>query len=74
MPLAKPDNLNNALLAISQSLADRSQLALTLDAILAAARQLTQADHGIIYVLDQTGQALIPSVVHHNEHRGSAYQ
>ena len=67
MPLAKPDNLNNALLAISQSLADRSQLALTLDAILAAARQLTQADHGIIYVLDQTGQALIPSVVHHNE-------
>lgn len=67
MSLAKPDNLNNALLAISQSLADRSQLALTLDAILAAARQLTFADHGIIYVLDQTGQALIPSVVHHNE-------
>ena len=29
MPLAKPDNLNTALLAISQSLADRSQLALT---------------------------------------------
>jgi transcriptional regulator with GAF, ATPase, and Fis domain len=67
MSLAKPDNLNNALLAISQSLADRSQLALTLDAILAAARQLTFADHGIVYVLDQTGQALIPSVVHHNE-------
>ncbi|MUJ22068.1 GAF domain-containing protein [Aliivibrio fischeri] len=68
MSLAKSDNLNNALLAISQSLADRSQLALTLDAILAAARQLTFADHGIIYVLDQTGQALLPSVVHHNEH------
>lgn len=67
MSLAKPDNLNNALLAISQSLADRSQLALTLDAILAAARQLTFADHGIVYVLDQTGQALLPNVVHHNE-------
>lgn len=62
MSLAKSDSLNNALLAISQSLADRSQLALTLDAILAAARQLTFADHGIIYVLDQTGQAL--SLIH----------
>ncbi len=57
--------LNNALLAISHSLADRSQLASTMDAILAAARQLTRANHGIIYVLDQTGEALVPLAVHH---------
>ncbi|MEZ9160904.1 sigma 54-interacting transcriptional regulator [Vibrio lentus] len=59
--------LSNALLAISQSLADRSQLAQTLDAVLTAARQMTFAKHGIIYVLDQTGQALIPSTAHHHE-------
>ncbi|WP_299015052.1 sigma 54-interacting transcriptional regulator [uncultured Photobacterium sp.] len=64
---ANHSDLSNALLAISQSLADRSQLVQTLDAVLTAARQMTFARHGIIYVLDQTGQALIPCIVHHNE-------
>ncbi|MCB5360082.1 sigma-54-dependent Fis family transcriptional regulator [Vibrio lentus] len=67
MRSANHSELSNALLAISQSLADRSQLAQTLDAVLTAARQMTFAKHGIIYVLDQTGQALIPSTAHHHE-------
>ncbi|MCG9595566.1 sigma-54-dependent Fis family transcriptional regulator [Vibrio sp. Isolate25] len=67
MRSANQNDLSNALLAISQSLADRTQLAQTLDAVLTAARQMTFSKHGIIYVLDQTGQALIPSIVHHNE-------
>ena len=67
MRSASSSDLSNALLAISQSLADRSQMAQTLDAVLTAARQMTFSKHGIIYVLDQTGQALIPSIVHHNE-------
>ena len=67
MRSANQNDLSSALLAISQSLADRSQLAQTLDAVLTAARQMTFSDHGLIYVLDQTGQALIPSIVHHNE-------
>ncbi|WP_114783726.1 sigma-54-dependent Fis family transcriptional regulator [Vibrio tetraodonis] len=67
MRSANSSDLGNALLAISQSLADRSQMAQTLDAVLTAARQMTFSKHGIIYVLDQTGQALIPSIVHHNE-------
>ena len=67
MRSANSSDLSNALLAISQSLADRSQMAQTLDAVLTAARQMTFSKHGIIYVLDQTGQALIPSIVHHNE-------
>ncbi|SKA61905.1 sigma-54-dependent Fis family transcriptional regulator [Enterovibrio nigricans] len=67
MRSANQHELNNALLAISQSLADRSQLANTLDAVLTAARQMTLSKHGIIYVLDQTGQALIPNIVHNNE-------
>ncbi|WP_413111679.1 sigma 54-interacting transcriptional regulator [Thaumasiovibrio sp. DFM-14] len=66
MPSAKADELNNALIAISQSMADRSQLASTMNAILAAARQLTQATHGIIYVLNQTGDQLVPLAVHQN--------
>ncbi|MDN3611790.1 sigma 54-interacting transcriptional regulator [Vibrio ostreicida] len=66
MRSANQNDLSNALLAISQSLADRTQLAQTLDAVLTAARQMTLAKHGIIYVLDQTGQALIPSIVHQN--------
>ncbi len=64
MPSVNTKELNNALLAISQSLADRSQLASTLDAILVAARQLTMAKHGIIYVLDQTKKSLMPTAVH----------
>ncbi|MFB9134088.1 sigma-54-dependent Fis family transcriptional regulator [Vibrio olivae] len=67
MRSANQNDLSSALLAISQSLADRTQLAQTLDAVLTAARQMTLSKHGIIYVLDQTGQALIPSIVHHNE-------
>lgn len=67
MRSANRSDLSNALLAISQSLADRTQLAQTLDAVLSAARQMTFAKHGIVYVLDQTGQALIPSIVHHSE-------
>ena len=67
MPSVNTGELNNALLAISHSLADRSQLASTMDAILAAARQLTLASHGIIYVLNQTGEALVPTTVHHKE-------
>ncbi|MCW8348662.1 sigma-54-dependent Fis family transcriptional regulator [Vibrio sp. ZSDZ65] len=67
MRSANHSELSNALLAISQSLADRSQLTQTLDAVLTAARQMTFAKHGIIYVLDQTGQALIPSTAHHND-------
>ncbi len=67
MRSANQNDLSNALLAISQSLADRTQMMQTLDAVLTAARQITYAKHGIIYVLDQTGQALIPSIVHHNE-------
>ncbi|MDF4304953.1 GAF domain-containing protein, partial [Vibrio parahaemolyticus] len=67
MRSANHSELSNALLAISQSLADRSQLTQTLDAVLTAARQMTLAKHGIIYVLDQTGQALIPSTAHHND-------
>ncbi|MGL6259092.1 sigma-54 interaction domain-containing protein [Vibrio sp. WXL103] len=67
MHSAKADELNNALLAISHSMADRSQLASTMHAILAAARQLTMASHGIIYVLDQTGDKLVPLAVHVNE-------
>ncbi|OCH57715.1 sigma-54-dependent Fis family transcriptional regulator [Vibrio lentus] len=67
MRSANHSELSNALLAISQSLADRSQLAQTLDAVLTAARQMTFAKHGIIYVLDQTGQALIPNTAHHHE-------
>ncbi|MEZ8410878.1 sigma 54-interacting transcriptional regulator [Vibrio splendidus] len=67
MRSANHSELSNALLAISQSLADRSQLTQTLDAVLTAARQMTFAKHGIIYVLDQTGQALIPSTAHHHE-------
>ncbi|MGF1727571.1 sigma-54 dependent transcriptional regulator [Photobacterium nomapromontoriensis] len=66
MRSANHSELSNALLAISQSLADRSQLTQSLDAVLTAARQMTFAKHGIIYVLDQTGQALIPSTAHHN--------
>ncbi len=67
MRSANQNELSSALLAISQSLADRSQLAQTLDAVLTAARQMTLSQHGLIYVLDQTGEALIPSVVHHND-------
>ena len=67
MPSVNSGELNNLLLAISQTLSDRTQLASTMDAILAAARQLTQAKHGIMYVLDQTGQALVPLSVHKNE-------
>lgn len=67
MRSANRSDLSNALLAISQSLADRTQLVQTLDAVLSAARQMTFAKHGIVYVLDQTGQALIPSIVHHSE-------
>ncbi|NOH72438.1 sigma-54-dependent Fis family transcriptional regulator [Vibrio pectenicida] len=73
MRSANPSDLSNALLAISQSLADRTQLAQTLDAVLTAARQMTLSKHGIIYVLDQTGQALIPSIVHHKEKPLSAH-
>ena len=73
MRSASQSDLSNALLAISQSLADRTQLAQTLDAVLSAARQMTFAKHGIVYVLDQTGQALIPSIVHHNEQALSAH-
>lgn len=73
MRSANQNDLSSALLAISQSLADRSQLAQTLDAVLTAARQMTFSKHGIIYVLDQTGQALIPSIVHHNETAFSAH-
>ncbi|MDA9556568.1 sigma-54 dependent transcriptional regulator [Vibrio sp.] len=58
-------DLQNALLAISQSFSDRSQLSQTLDAILTAASQMTFAQHGIIYVLDQTGTTLTPNIVHH---------
>ncbi|GAB6260805.1 sigma 54-interacting transcriptional regulator [Photobacterium sp. R1] len=67
MPSVNSGELSNLLLAISQTLADRTQLASTMDAILAAARQLTQARHGIMYVLDQTGQALVPLSVHKHE-------
>ncbi|MCK6263546.1 sigma-54 dependent transcriptional regulator [Vibrio sp. ZSDE26] len=67
MRSASHNELSNALLAISQSLSDRSQLAQTFEAVLTAARQMTFSKHGIIYVLDQTGEALIPSTVHHNE-------
>ena len=73
MRSASQSDLSNALLAISQSLADRTQLAQTLDAVLSAARQMTFAKHGIVYVLDQTGQALIPSIVHHSEQALSAH-
>lgn len=41
MRSANHSELSNALLAISQSLADRSQLTQTLDAVLTAARQMT---------------------------------
>ncbi|AUI87858.1 sigma-54-dependent Fis family transcriptional regulator [Vibrio azureus] len=79
MRSANHSELSNAILAISQSLADRSQLTQTLDAVLTAARQMTLAKHGTIYVLDQTGQALLPSTVHCNdkavyEHPWSAVQ
>ncbi len=67
MHSANHSELSNALLAISQSLADRSQLTQTLDAVLTSARKMTLAKHGIIYVLDQTGQSLIPSTAHHNQ-------
>ena len=73
MRSANRSDLSNALLAISQSLADRTQLVQTLDAVLSAARQMTFAKHGIVYVLDQTGQALIPSIVHHSEKALSAH-
>ena len=73
MRSASQSDLSNARLAISQSLADRTQLAQTLDAVLSAARQMTFAKHGIVYVLDQTGQALIPSIVHHSEQALSAH-
>ncbi|GEM75150.1 sigma-54-dependent Fis family transcriptional regulator [Vibrio agarivorans] len=67
MRSANHSELSNAILAISQSLADRSQLTQTLDAVLTAARQMTLAKHGTIYVLDQTGQALLPSTAHSND-------
>ncbi len=67
MSSANHSELGNALLAISQSLADRSQLTQTLEAVLTAAKQMTMARHGIIYVLDQTGEALIPSSAFHND-------
>ncbi len=67
MHSASHNDLSDALLAISQSLADRSQLSQSLDAVLTAARQITFANHGVIYVLDQTGEAMIPSAAHNNE-------
>lgn len=67
MHSASHNDLSDALLAISQSLADRSQLSQSLDAVLTAARQITFASHGVIYVLDQTGEAMIPSAAHNNE-------
>ncbi|WP_234493943.1 sigma-54-dependent Fis family transcriptional regulator [Vibrio maritimus] len=67
MSSANHSELGNALLAISQSLADRNQLTQTLEAVLTAAKQMTMARHGIIYVLDQTGETLLPTCAYHND-------
>ncbi|MCL9783477.1 sigma 54-interacting transcriptional regulator [Vibrio sp. S4M6] len=67
MEIINNGELNGALLAVSQSIVDRSQLVKTLDAILSAAKKLLSAPHGIIYVLDETRQSLIPNIVQDKE-------